>query len=313
MILEDFLVFNENGLYCKVGNFYLDPQKPVANAVISHAHGDHACPGNNTVYCTPATSSIMLLRLKKNAGKQFHIFKYHESFFIQEVKLTFIAAGHILGSAQVLMEYRDIKYLYTGDFKLQEDQTCEPAEIVECDVLITETTFADPATAHPLAETEILKLNQTNHNILLGAYTLGKSQRLVNLIDRYCKERTVLLHHSILPIMKIYEEYGFHAGSYQAYNRKLMKLPDSGFVYIVPPLTFDCYFRAKGVLRAFASGWKKLQSQNDLELFISDHADWNDILKYIRMSRPSEIWTLHGKGEYLKEYFKNILPVKILI
>lgn len=312
MIKQDFLLFDEYGLYCKAGDFYLDPRKPVKQAIISHAHGDHACPSNDTVFCTAPTASIMQLRLKKNAGGSFRIFGFHEPFLINGVKITFVPAGHILGSAQVMMEYQGIRYLYTGDFKLQEDPTCEPAEIVKADVLITETTFADPSVVHPDTITEIQKLNSSNHNILLGAYALGKSQRLINLINRFCPQRTVLLHHSILPVTKVYDEYGYSPGNYQPYNRKLMKSPGQGFVYIVPPLTFDCYYRAKGVLRVFASGWKRLQEQNDMELYISDHADWQDILGFITKSGPAEVWTLHGRGEYLKEYFANTLPVKIL-
>ncbi|PWG79776.1 MBL fold metallo-hydrolase [Pararcticibacter amylolyticus] len=312
MIENDFLCFNDNGLYCSAGGFYLDPAKPVKQAVISHAHGDHACPGNEAVYCTLPTAAIMKLRLKKNAGREFRTFNFHEPFFLNQVKITFIPAGHILGSAQVLMEYRGVRYVYTGDFKLQEDATCETAEIVKADVLITETTFADPEVKHPDVPAEITKLNTSRHNVLLGAYSLGKSQRLISLINQYCPGRTVLLHHSILPITKIYEDFSYPPGKYEPYNRKLMKSLEQGLVYIVPPLTFECYYRAKGVLRVFASGWKRLQVQNDLELYISDHADWQDILNYIEKAQPSEIWTLHGNGEFLKEHLKNTLPVKIL-
>ena len=165
MIQADFLSFNENGLYCPAGDFYLDPGKPVKNAVISHSHGDHATPGNTNVYCTPATAAIMQLRLKKGAGKDFFIKGFHEQFRLNNVLLTFYPAGHILGSAMVLMEYKGFRYLYTGDFKLQEDLTCEPAELVEADVLITETTFANPQIKHPDPAMEIAKLNRSAHNV----------------------------------------------------------------------------------------------------------------------------------------------------
>ncbi len=312
MILDDFLIFDEKGLYCVYGDFYLDPQQAVDVAVISHAHGDHATGGNNQVFCTPGTAAIMQLRLKKNAGKEFFTFKFGEAFRIKDVSISFYPAGHILGSALVLMEYKGVKYLYTGDFKLQEDPTCEPLQFVKADVLITETTFADPKVIHPNVEAEIRKLNASNHNVLLGAYSLGKSQRLVSLINKYCPQRKVLLHHSMLPIAKIYEDFSYHPGEYEPYNRKLMKAPDQGFVYIVPPLTFESYFRAKNVLRVFASGWKKLQHQNDLELYISDHADWNDILHTIESVNPEQVWTLHGDGSYLKSYFEGKLLVKLL-
>lgn len=312
MIDPCFITENESGLYCAAGDFYLDPQKPVLKAVISHAHGDHAVGGNNTIYCTPATTAIMQLRLNKNAGKIFIDAVYKIPFWLNNVRITFLPAGHIMGSAQILLEHNNIRYLYTGDYKLQADVTCEPIEIVAADVLITESTFADPAIAHPDPVTEVCKLNENRHNVLLGAYALGKAQRITSLLSEYCTGRKVLVHHSILPIHRLYEKYGFSVGAYEPYNRKLMKEPGKGYVYIVPPMTFNHYFKAKNVVRVFASGWKKLQHQNDLELLISDHVDWNDVLKMVEMVNPKEIWTVHGNGNSLKEYFAGRLPVKSL-
>jgi len=312
MIIPDFLEFNEYGLYCKTGDFYLDPQQPVHRAVISHAHGDHAVPGHTQIYCTDATEKFMQLRFKKQAGKEFYIVPYGHAFVINGVTIKFIPAGHILGSAQILMEYNNIRYLYTGDYKLQQDATCEPFEYVKADVLITETTFANPDVKHPDPSEEIQKLNQNVHNILLGTYSLGKSQRLINLINQHCPQRTILVHHSILPLNKVYELLLFPPGKYEAYNRKLMKEPDRGYVYLVPPFTFNSYFKAKNVLRVFASGWENLQVQNDMKLFISDHADWEDTLELITHVSPSEIWTLHGDGRHLQSFFNGRIPVKIL-
>ncbi|RYE34155.1 MAG: exonuclease, partial [Sphingobacteriaceae bacterium] len=119
MILEYFLELKATGLYCAVGDFYLDPQQPVPTAVISHAHADHAIGGHQQVFATEATHAFMDLRYGKNAGKVKCTLAYHEKALIKEVSVTLIPAGHILGSAQVLMEYQGIKYLYTGDFKLQ--------------------------------------------------------------------------------------------------------------------------------------------------------------------------------------------------
>ena len=138
MILPDFIVVNENGLYCRYGDFYLDPKLPVQNAVISHAHGDHAVSANVNVYCTDPTSAFMTLRYGKLAAKQFHLFGFRQNFNIGGVQISFVSAGHMLGSAQVLMEYEGIRYLYTGDYKIQPDATCEPIEWVKADVLITE-------------------------------------------------------------------------------------------------------------------------------------------------------------------------------
>lgn len=312
MIIEDFLLINEKGLYCKIGDFHVDPVKPAESAIISHAHGDHAVKGNRMVYCTAPTQSIMKHRYQKNAGNDFIIQEFGKPFMLNGVKITLIPAGHILGSAQILMEYMDVKYLYTGDYKLQDDPTCERIEFVEADVLITETTFADPAVQHPDAAEEIKKLNEFNHNVLLGSYSLGKAQRLIRLINGNCPLRNVLVHHSIFPLNKVYESFGFNLGKYELYTRKSMKQPDQNMVFIVPPLTFDSYIRAKNVVRAFASGWKRLQVNNGLQLLISDHVDWNDILAMIEKVRPQQVWTLHGNGKFLRDHFVNKIPIKLL-
>lgn len=311
MILEDFVSFDVNGLYCKYGSFYIDPVQPVKLAVISHAHADHAIAGNNAVHCTESTAAFMQLRYSKNAAKEFIVADYHRSFTIGGVQITLIPAGHILGSAQVLMEYQGIKYLYSGDYKLQPDATCEPLELVKTDVLITESTFANPDIKHPDPIAEIRKLNDIKSNILLGAYGLGKSQRLIDLITRYAPQKTLLVHHRIMPLNAIYEKMGFSPGKYQMYSRKLMK-NQNGYVYIVPPFTFDSYARATGVKRLFASGWKNLQVNQHDTLFISDHADWEDILQTIECTQPQQVWTLHGDGSHLKKHFGDRIFVKIL-
>ena len=310
-ILDDFLSFNPNGLYCKYGDFYLDPQLPVTNAVISHAHADHALPGNTNIFCTEATHAFMKLRYGKNAGSVFNIAGYHTKFSIGGVAITFISAGHMLGSAQVLMEYQGVKYLYTGDYKVQPDATCEPIEWVNADVLITESTFADPAILHPDPVDEIKKLNDIKLNILLGAYGLGKSQRLINMISEHAPQKKILVHHRIMPINAVYQKMGITLGKHEIYGRKLMKNQEE-FVYIVPPFTFDSYIRATGVKRLFASGWKNLQVNKQDTLFISDHVDWNDILLAVKNVNPKQIWTLHGDGKHLKKYFGDDIVVKIL-
>lgn len=308
----DFLIQTPQGLYCKYGNFYLDPLLPVQNAVISHAHGDHARPGNQYVFCTPATQKIMKLRLKKNAGKDFSIYPYQQSFQLEEVKLTFLSAGHILGSAMVKMEYQNVVYLFTGDYKLQADATCEPIEFCKAHVLITETTFANPDVKHPNVEDEIEKLNNIESNILLGVYGLGKAQRITQLINQICPQKNVLLHYSIYPIHQLYQQEGFSLGNFQHYDRKAMKQNQKNQVYLVPPLTFNSYSRATDVVKIFASGWENLQKGNDEKLYISDHVDWDDILQTIKTVAPQEVWTIHGDGNLLKTYFSNSLIVKIL-
>lgn len=311
MIKEYFLELTSNGLYCAAGDFYLDPLKPVQTAVISHAHADHAIGGHQQVFATEATFAFMDLRYGKNAGKIKNTIPYHQKLSIKEVQITLIPAGHILGSVQVLMEFEGIKYLYTGDFKLQPDATCEMLEWVQADVLITETTFANPTTKHPDQVSEIEKLNQINSNILLGAYALGKSQRLIQLINEFCPQKQILVHRNIEPINRIYEKFGYLYGRYKLYDRKSIKTQNN-FIYLVPPFTFHSYIKATGLRRIFASGWKNLQTNVQDSLYISDHADWDDILMLISKVQPSQVWTLHGNGLYLQQYFSGKLRVKIL-
>ncbi len=311
MILDDFIVQTKTGLYCVYGDFYLDPQEAVKTAVISHAHGDHACSGNNQVYCTRPTSMFMLHRYKKFAAVDFHIKAYTEAFNLNGVTVSFISAGHIAGSAQVVMAYNGITYLYTGDYKLQPDPTCEAIAFRKADVLITETTFANPLTQHPPAEEEIKNLESWEGNIMLGAYALGKSQRIIRLINDHCAGKRILVHHSIMPFVKLYEQLGVNLGSYEVYDRKVMKMNPKGLIYLVPPMVFHSYIKAINVIRVFASGWKNLQSK-ELQLCISDHVDWNDILETIRQVEPREVWTTHGDGQQLKEHFKDQVVVKVL-
>ena len=310
-ILEDFVCFNKSGLYCKYGDFYLDPVLPVNRAIISHAHADHAISGNTQIFCTAATLAFMQLRYGKNVAKIQSIVNYKISFHVGDVKITLIPAGHILGSAQVLMEYNGVKYLYTGDYKLQPDLTCEAIVWEKADVLITESTFANPDITHPDPVLEIKKINDIKANILLGAYGLGKAQRLIRLINDYAPQKKILVHFKIVPINIIYEKMGYPPGKYQVYSRKLMKNQEE-FVYIVPPFTFESYIKAIGVKRLFASGWKELQANKEDTLFISDHVDWNDILQTVKQVQPKQIWTLHGDGKHLKKHFGGDIFVKLL-
>lgn len=313
MILQDFLVQDRGGYYCRYGDFHLDPKDPVQNAVISHGHGDHATPGHGQAFLTAPTRHFMELRFARMHLPRFQEIAFHQSFRLGEVELRFIPAGHILGSAQILMEHQGVQYLYTGDYKLQADPTCEPFEAVAADVLITETTFADPDVRHPAAEQEILKLNEVQSHIMLGTYSLGKAQRLTALIHTHCPDKKILVHHGILPIHRIYQHFGVELGDFEIYNRKAMKNPGPPHhVYLMPPMTFRSYIRAKNVVRAFASGWSHLQQNNQLALYISDHVDWQDILEVISQVKPQEIWTIHGEGKHLRQHLGEQLPVRTL-
>lgn len=308
-IIEDFLIRRDKGFYCAYGDFYIDPLYPVEHAVVSHAHADHASPGHRNIYCTQQTADIMQLRYSKQPIQSFNIIGFDQYFEINGVGIYFFPAGHILGSAQILMVFKGVRYLYTGDYKLQEDPTCEAIVFKEADVLITETTFANPDIIHPDPVSEILKL-AVPHNILLGCYSLGKAQRLTAMLNEHCPEKEILVHHSIMPIHRIYDRYIDFPLRYELYNRKSMKEAGQNKIYMVPPLTFFSYRRAKNVLKAFASGWERLQAQNDISLYLSDHVDWKDILYFIEQVKPKAIWTVHGDGRTLHQHYHGDIEIR---
>lgn len=311
-ILNDFIVETELGYYCQYGDFYIDPKYPVNKAVISHAHGDHAVPGHQYIFATLGTTAFMKHRFTKQVLSSYQIKAYKEAFVINAVTISFIPAGHILGSAQILMIHKGVRYLYSGDYKLQEDMTCEPLEFVKADVLITETTFADPDVIHPDPIEEIKKLSSTSLNIMLGCYALGKAQRITHMVNTHCPEKTIYVHHNIAPIHRIYDEIGETNLRYEVYNRKALK-DGSNKIYLVPPMVFNNYFRAKNVVRVFASGWKRLQQHNDMSLYISDHIDWNDLNVFIKQVEPIEIWTVHGIGIHLKNHYEGNINVRNIL
>jgi putative mRNA 3-end processing factor len=301
--LHNFLEFTHRGLYCAAGGFYLDSKRTVKHSVISHAHSDHAIRGNENVYCTAPTAAFME---KKFRGKgEYHIKNYGENFSIGGVSITLFPAGHILGSAQVLMEFDGVKYLYTGDFKTAHDPSCEPFHFVKADVLYTETTFAKPSFSHPDPAQEIQKLNQYKGiNILIGCYSLGKAQRITQLATQYCPEKQVIVHSESVAFHKIYESFGFSLGNWSRYNRRLLKENDN-IIYVVPPTVYYRHAESKAFLKTFATGWKQFYRNNDLRLTISDHADWRELHELIAYVKPKTVFTLHGDGSRLKKFFEG--------
>jgi putative mRNA 3-end processing factor len=302
--MEDFLRTGKEGLFCLPGSFHIDPKRSVNIAVISHAHADHAVSGNRFVYCTPATRALMTERYGDKAAYRFIQKNYGEVFVINGVKVSFYPAGHILGSAQVLMEHNNTRYLYTGDFKLQKDQSCEEFVLVQTDILITESTFARPEDSHPDPVSEITKLNEYRKNILIGAYSLGKAQRVTDLLSRYCPEKQVVVHSSIGRYHKIYREMNFSPGKWLPYSREEIRKSEN-IVYIVPPAVFLRYKNNTQFLKAFATGWDHTYPFTDFRLTISDHADWKDILELIKLTGAKKVFTVHGEGGNLRKHFYN--------
>lgn len=304
MTVNNFLTKTKIGLYCHAGDFYLDPGKGVGRALISHAHGDHAVPNNSEVYCTGPTKSIMDYRHGIKLFTNFKVVEYGRPFKANDVKVTFYPAGHMLGSAQILMEYDGERYLYTGDFKIQADASCEPFEFQECDHLITETTFAKPEYDHPDPEKVLQELASEKVNVVIGAYSIGKAQRITRILTEKFSRIPVYIHPEIIDYHKIYAKHGIELGEWLPYRRNEFKEQAQSF-YIVSPSQFTRFSRNKNVLKVFATGWKQSYFACDRVLPISDHADWSDLLLLIDRTKAKKVYTVHGDGSVISQHFQG--------
>jgi len=303
--LNQYMIDCPEGLYFAPGDFYLDPQRAVPRAVISHAHADHAISSNQEVWCTRPTESFMKLRYKERLKSKFNILGYHQPFQMGPVTVRLVPAGHILGSAQVIMDYQGVRYCYTGDFKLRPDASCEPFEVVPCDVLITETTFAHPDYSHPSEENEFLKLAAYSHNnIIIGAYNLGKAQRITLLANKLLAGRRIMVHPEAAVFHRIYEQQGIGLGEWYHYNYRLFNR-SRGNILIVPPRALSTYYNQAGMITVFATGWKKSPFRSHFNFHLSDHADWNEILQLVEQTGAKKIMTVHGDGATLLAHLQN--------
>ncbi len=301
MTYKGMVIYTPSGLFCPAGNFYLDPSRPVPEAIITHAHADHANPFSLQMWCTEPTSALVRLRNRNKATGRFREQPFGEPFRIRDVEITLLPAGHMLGSAQVLLDDGRERWLYTGDFKLQSDPTAEAYQFCKADVLITETTFADPAVRHPDPAGEIRKIREMEgRNIIVAAYSMGKAQRLCRLLAEQCPERLVMVHPDIGHFNRLYESFGMDLGAWTPYQAAAFKQIRHG-IYLAPPYHFRNFRRSQKHILAFASGWEKLQLKHDLKLMISDHADWEDILRVVDFCSPKKIYTLHGEGKMLRD------------
>jgi putative mRNA 3-end processing factor len=214
---EDILVPTPAGVCCKLGAFHIDPTRPVERALITHAHSDHARAGHGAVLATQETLDLMRLRYGENFAGSTQAAAYGESLALGGAKVTFHPAGHVLGSAQIAVEADGLRVVASGDYKNVADPTCAPFELVPCDVFITEATFALPVFRHGEPGGEIAKLLRSvalfpERAHLVGAYSLGKAQRVIALLRRAGYDAPVYLHGAMEKITRYYESRGIALG-----------------------------------------------------------------------------------------------------
>ncbi len=307
---EDILLPTPAGLCCGPGGFHIDPTRPVDKAVITHGHSDHARPGHGSVLATPETLDLMRLRYGDNFAGSMQAIRFGESLNIGGVAVTFHPAGHVLGSAQVAVEHAGLRIVASGDYKDVADPTCAPFELVRCDVFITEATFGLPVFRHGDPDGEIGKLMRSvavfpERAHLVGAYSLGKAQRVIALIRKAGYQQPIYLHGALERITGYYQSRGIALGELRAV-RDAEKAQLAGAIVLCPPSALNELWsrRFPDPVTAFASGWMRVRARArqrgiELPLVISDHADWDGLTATIRATGAAEVWVTHGQEDAL--------------
>lgn len=338
----DLLRTDERGLWCERGGFHVDPWLPVPIAVVTHAHSDHARAGSGVYYC--AEPGERLLRLRVQPGADIRSFAYGERFRLADVTVSFHPAGHVLGSSQVRVEGSEQVWVVSGDYKRDEDPTCAPFEVVQCDVFISEATFGlpiyrwDPARDVAAQIASWWRANAENGRIsVLCAYALGKTQRLLAELARladnadhaWMRERPVLLHGAITPLVQVYRESGVAIletadATVDAARKRTRTDEHAGRLVLAPPSVAGSpwmrrFDRGKGAVTGFASGWMRVRGVRrrrgyDAGFVLSDHADWPGLLQTIRETRATRVLVTHGQTEtlarHLREHGLDAMPLR---
>lgn len=309
----DKLLFpRPEGLYCASGDFYIDPVRPVERALVTHGHSDHARAGHGAVLATRQTLDIMRLRYGEGYCGSEQVADLGKPIEISGVKVVFHPAGHVLGSAQIDVEKGGTRIVATGDYKRSADPTCAPFEAVPCDVLITEATFGIPVFRHPEPMAEIEKLLKSlgtfaDRTHLVGAYALGKAQRVIALLRAQGYDRPIHIHGALAKLCDYYQSQWVDLGPLlPATVENAARDNYRGAVVIGPPSSFSDRWarRFPDPLTAFASGWMLVRQRVkqrgvELPLVISDHCDWSELTQTIKEITPGEVWVTHGREEAL--------------
>lgn len=300
------------GLYCPIGDFHIDPTRPVARALITHGHSDHARPGHDAVLATPETLAIMAARYGADHAGRTQAIGYGETIDLNGVSVRFEPAGHVLGSAQIVVEAAGTRIVVSGDYKRQTDPTCAGFVPISCDVFVSEATFGLPVFRHPVATTEIERLLRSlsmfpERTHLVGAYSLGKAQRVIRLIRDAGYDAPIFIHGALEALCKLYEDNGIALGDLRrATDDALGRADFAGAIVIGPPSSINDRWsrRFAEPIEAFASGWMRIRQRAkaggiELPLVISDHGDWDELTATIVETGAGEVWVTHGREEAL--------------
>ena len=309
--LGSWIESHPEGIYVRPADAWIDPSQPKAKALVTHGHADHARGGHSGVLATPETLAIMECRYGPQAGGQG--IAYDETIRVGDVDVRFVPAGHVLGSAQIVLEHKGERVVVSGDYKRRPDPTCPCFVPVPCDIFITEATFGLPVFRHPDTGSEIDRLLHRLHSdpercVLVGAYALGKAQRIITELRQRGYHEPVYLHGALERLCRLYEELGVDLGELRPATGA-PKDELKGKIVIAPPSALNDRWsrRLPDPVTAMASGWMRIrqrarQRNVELPLIISDHADWDELTTTIRELAPREVWITHGREEALKHW-----------
>lgn len=312
----DLVVARPEGLYCPPGDFYIDPWRPVERSIITHAHGDHARRGNGHYLAAAPGEGILRSRLGDDIRLQ--TLAYGERLEHHGVTLSFHPAGHVLGSAQVRLEYQGEVWVASGDYKVEPDGTCAPFEPVRCHTFISESTFGLPIYRWP-SQAEIFagidawwRANAAAGKAsVLFAYAFGKAQRILHGID--ASIGPILVHGAVEPLNEVYRAGGVqlpptrYAGDI-ARNDPLLR---QALILAPPSAGGSTWMRRFGDYSdAFASGWMLLRGTRrrrgvDRGFALSDHADWPGLLWAIEETGAERVMVTHGQVNVLVRHLRE--------
>jgi putative mRNA 3-end processing factor len=307
---KEWISVRPEGLYCAAGDFYIDPVRPVARAVITHGHSDHARSGHQTVYATPQTLDIMAVRYGEQFAQTTVPLPDGQHTMLGEAQVTLAPAGHILGSAQAAITHHGGRIVISGDYKRRHDPTCPPFTPVPCDVFVTEATFALPVFHHPDIAHELGKLLHSvrlfpDRCHLVGVYALGKCQRVMMELRALGYDKPFYIHGALVKLCDLYQKHGLALGEIIQVSQTDKKTLAGELVFAPPSAIDDRWSRAlPNVMSCMASGWMQIRARAkqrlvELPLIISDHADWQELLRTAKDVGAPEIWITHGREDAL--------------